>query len=65
MQLVGLEPDVVNPIQINFDPQGRLWVLCVPGYPRVCQGDRLGIMSWCSKISAEWAGERSAKSSKA
>jgi putative heme-binding domain-containing protein len=38
MQLVGMEPDVVNPIQINFDPQGRLWVLCVPGYPQILPG---------------------------
>ncbi|MBX9680960.1 MAG: HEAT repeat domain-containing protein [Gemmataceae bacterium] len=38
MQLVAIEPDVVNPIQINFDPQGRLWVLCAPGYPQILPG---------------------------
>jgi putative heme-binding domain-containing protein len=38
LQLVAMEPDVINPIQINFDTQGRLWVMCVPGYPQILPG---------------------------
>jgi hypothetical protein len=30
LQLVASEPTVINPIQMNFDTQGRLWVLCAP-----------------------------------
>src|SRR5581483_8362048 len=37
-QLVASEPDVINPVQINFDPQGRLWVLCLPRYPQLLPG---------------------------
>src|SRR5579883_2704617 len=38
IQLVASEPDVINPVQINFDPQGRLWVLCIPRYPQLLPG---------------------------
>lgn len=38
VQLVASEPTIVNPIQINFDPQGRLWVLCAPRYPQLLPG---------------------------
>jgi putative heme-binding domain-containing protein len=38
VQLVAAEPDVVNPVQINFDPEGRLWVLCIPRYPQLLPG---------------------------
>jgi putative heme-binding domain-containing protein len=38
IQLVASEPAVVNPVQINFDPQGRLWVLCIPRYPQLLPG---------------------------
>jgi putative heme-binding domain-containing protein len=37
-QLVASEPAVVNPIQINFDSRGRLYVLCVPRYPQILPG---------------------------
>src|SRR5947209_6519299 len=37
-QLVACEPVIVNPVQINFDPQGRLWVLCIPRYPQLLPG---------------------------
>src|SRR5262249_10309522 len=35
IQLVAWEPDVVNPVAMNFDTQGRLWVACAPRYPQV------------------------------
>src|SRR5262245_35869971 len=35
MQLVASEPTVINPLSMNFDPQGRLWVLCAPRYPQL------------------------------
>lgn len=38
LQLVASEPQIVNPVQINFDPQGRLWVLCIPCYPQLLPG---------------------------
>jgi putative heme-binding domain-containing protein len=38
IQLVAAEPDVVNPIQMSFDPQGRLWVVCAPRYPQQLPG---------------------------
>ncbi len=40
LQLVASEPTIVNPLQINFDTQGRLWVLCAPGYPQVLPGQK-------------------------
>ncbi len=38
VQLVASEPTIVNPIQINFDSRGRLYVLCVPRYPQILPG---------------------------
>ena len=38
VQFVAGEPTVVNPIQINFDSRGRLYVLCVPPYPQILPG---------------------------
>src|SRR5687768_387154 len=38
MQLVASEPTVINPLQMNFDAQGRLWVLCAPRYPQILPG---------------------------
>src|SRR5438552_179492 len=38
IQLVASEPAIVNPIQMNFDPQGRLWVICAPRYPQLLPG---------------------------
>ena len=37
VQLVASEeqfPEIANPVQINFDGKGRLWVLCMPTYPQ-------------------------------
>ncbi len=38
MQLVASEPAIVNPLSMNFDTQGRLWVLCAPRYPQLLPG---------------------------
>lgn len=33
ISLVAAEPLVVNPISLDWDPAGRMWVACTPGYP--------------------------------
>ncbi len=38
IQLYASEPTVINPVTISFDPQGRLWALCLPSYPQVLPG---------------------------
>jgi putative heme-binding domain-containing protein len=38
IQLYASEPAIINPVTINFDAQGRLWALCLPGYPHVLPG---------------------------
>src|SRR5262249_26563090 len=38
IQPVAPEPAGVNPAPINFDPAGRLWVLCIPRYPQLLPG---------------------------
>jgi putative heme-binding domain-containing protein len=38
VQLVACEPTIINPLSMNFDPQGRLWVLCAPRYPQLLPG---------------------------
>jgi putative heme-binding domain-containing protein len=38
IQLVASEPAVINPIAMNFDTAGRLWVACAPRYPQVLPG---------------------------
>src|ERR1051325_7637149 len=35
IQLFAAEPMIANPIHMNFDAQGRLWVLCSSGYPQI------------------------------
>jgi len=40
IQLVASEPTIINPIQINFDTRGRLWVLCAPRYPQILPGQK-------------------------
>ncbi len=32
-------PELANPVQINFDNRGRLWVACMPTYPQWRPGD--------------------------
>jgi putative heme-binding domain-containing protein len=38
IELVASEPAVINPISMNFDPEGRLWVACAPRYPQLLPG---------------------------
>lgn len=33
LSLVAAEPEVVNPISVEWDARGRMWVACTPGYP--------------------------------
>ena len=33
IELVAAEPDVINPISIDWDERGRTWVALTPGYP--------------------------------
>ena len=33
MQCVAWEPMVINPISVDWDRDGRMWVACTPGYP--------------------------------
>ncbi len=33
ISLVAAEPLVVNPISVDWDADGRMWVACTPGYP--------------------------------
>lgn len=33
LSLVAAEPLVVNPISLDWDPRGRMWVALTPGYP--------------------------------
>ena len=40
VNLFASEPDVVNPIAIQFDARGRLWVLNTPTYPQVKPGEQ-------------------------
>src|SRR5262245_14242782 len=40
IQRVAAEPIGVNPIQMNFDTRGRLWVLCAPRYPQILPGQQ-------------------------
>ena len=35
VNLFAAEPVVVKPIQMQFDAQGRLWVLCTTAYPQI------------------------------
>lgn len=32
-------PELANPVQLNFDGKGRLWVSCMPTYPQWRPGD--------------------------
>ena len=45
VELVASEksfPDVINPVQMNWDTKGRLWVSAWPTYPEALPGDREG-----------------------
>lgn len=38
VQLFASEPAIVNPTQMNWDAQGRLWVVCSGMYPHIVPG---------------------------
>ncbi|RYD30925.1 MAG: dehydrogenase, partial [Verrucomicrobiaceae bacterium] len=45
VELVASEktnPDLINPVQMNWDTKGRLWVASWPTYPEAVPGDRQG-----------------------
>jgi len=42
LQLFASEPDVVNPIYINWDEKGRLWVIETVDYPNEIKNDDVG-----------------------
>src|SRR5690606_21544180 len=42
LQLFAAEPDVVNPIYINWDERGRLWVIETVDYPNEIKDDDVG-----------------------
>ncbi len=40
VQLFASEKDgIVKPVQMRWDPQGRLWVSCIPSYPQLKPGE--------------------------
>jgi putative membrane-bound dehydrogenase-like protein len=42
LQLFAAEPDVVNPIYINWDERGRLWVIETVDYPNEIKSEDVG-----------------------
>src|SRR5687768_1231128 len=42
LQLFASEPDVVNPIYMNWDERGRLWVIETVDYPNEVKNDDIG-----------------------
>jgi putative heme-binding domain-containing protein len=41
VHLFASEKDgIVKPVQMRWDPQGRLWVACIPSYPQLKPGER-------------------------
>jgi putative membrane-bound dehydrogenase-like protein len=42
LQLFAAEPDVVNPIYMNWDERGRLWVIETVDYPNEIKDDDIG-----------------------
>ncbi|MEZ6143958.1 MAG: HEAT repeat domain-containing protein [Planctomycetaceae bacterium] len=39
VNLFAADPQIAKPIQMNFDPQGRLWVVSSHTYPQILPGD--------------------------
>ena len=39
VNLFAADPQIAKPIQMNFDPQGRLWVVSSSTYPQVAPGE--------------------------
>src|SRR5579883_1965016 len=40
VNLFAADPLLAKPIQMNFDPAGRLWVACSEAYPQIKPGQR-------------------------
>src|SRR6266568_7574477 len=40
VNLFAADPLLAKPIQINFDPQGRLWAACSEAYPQIKPGQK-------------------------
>ncbi|MSU21807.1 MAG: c-type cytochrome [Pedosphaera sp.] len=40
INLFAAEPMIVKPIQMQFDPRGRLWVLSTTAYPQIKPGEK-------------------------
>lgn len=40
LQLFASEPDIINPIAMDWDEKGRLWVIETVDYPNTVRGDR-------------------------
>ena len=38
VSLFAAEPMVINPTNMNWDREGRLWVCCTPNYPQIVPG---------------------------
>lgn len=39
ISLYAADPEIASPIQMNFDPQGRLWIASSNTYPHIAPGD--------------------------
>jgi putative heme-binding domain-containing protein len=39
VNLFAADPQIAKPIQMNFDPQGRLWIVSSSTYPQVAPGE--------------------------
>ncbi|MCA9076898.1 MAG: HEAT repeat domain-containing protein [Planctomycetaceae bacterium] len=39
VNLFAADPQIAKPIQMNFDPQGRLWIVSSHTYPQILPGD--------------------------
>ena len=40
LQLFASEPDIINPIAMNWDEKGRLWVIETVDYPNTVRNDK-------------------------
>ena len=61
VELVASEPEIVNPIAMTFDDQGRIWITESLEYPRKEAG-RDAIASRCSKTVTATAGRTRSRS---
>src|SRR6187399_2066540 len=40
INLYAADPQIAKPIQMNFDPQGRLWIASSEVYPQIKPGEK-------------------------